>query len=101
MSEMIIVWEFIIDPAARAAFEHAYGPDGDWAHLFRRSPDYLGTQLLYDSKNPNRYLTLDRWRSPEAFAAFKSSHHADYTALDHRFESLTLSETHLGNFEST
>jgi len=38
-----ILWSFQTDPARIAEFEQAYGPDGDWARLFRRGAGFLGT----------------------------------------------------------
>jgi hypothetical protein len=29
-------------------FESRYGPEGDWAQLFRRAPGYHGSELLRD-----------------------------------------------------
>ena len=83
--------------ALAAEFERAYGPDGDWARLFRRDPAYLGTELL---RGPDgHYLTLDRWRSRGAFEAFKARHGDDYAALDRRMEALTSHEASIGAFE--
>jgi len=31
-----IVWEFIVKEEAVSAFQRAYGPDGEWAALFRQ-----------------------------------------------------------------
>jgi heme-degrading monooxygenase HmoA len=98
MSAIVIIWQFDINPVSREVFERAYGPNGDWAQLFRRSPDYLDTQLLHDTANSDRYITLDRWRSADALAAFKAANLTDYEALDRRFEALTFSETHMGTF---
>jgi len=33
----IYVWEYIVPPNNSEAFQRAYGPDGDWAQLFRRA----------------------------------------------------------------
>jgi hypothetical protein len=41
-----ILWRYRVKPEHRGDFERAYGPDGDWANLFRRHPGYLGTELL-------------------------------------------------------
>jgi 8-oxo-dGTP pyrophosphatase MutT (NUDIX family)/heme-degrading monooxygenase HmoA len=94
----VIVWEFRIRPAGVAAFESAYGPDGDWARLFRRASGYLGTELLR-APGEGRYVTVDRWTSRADFEAFRDAHRADYDALDRRCEDLTLDETPLGTFE--
>ena len=51
-------------------FERAYGPCGEWAHLFRRGDGYLGMELLRRSDDSREYLTLDRWASRGAYEAF-------------------------------
>jgi heme-degrading monooxygenase HmoA len=96
----LIMWRYDIHPAARDAFEQAYGPAGDWAALFRASPDYLGTQLLCDVAQPDRYVTIDYWRTADAFLAFKTHWHAAYAALDQQCAKLTITEKHLGSFYS-
>jgi len=96
--QYLIIWRYDVHPAARDAFEQAYGPNGDWAALFRASPDYLGTQLLRDVAEPDRYITIDYWRTAEAFAAFKTAWHDSYAALDDQCARLTIAETLLGNF---
>lgn len=100
VSHFTAIWEFQVKPDSISVFEKIYGPNGAWAQLFRRSPDYLGTELLRDLNHPGRYLTLDRWTSREALLRFKQDHHADYSALDKQCESLTEHEALLGEFES-
>lgn len=95
----LVLWEFLVKPEARLAFEKAYGPDGKWAQLFRQSAEYLGTDLLRDLVRPERYLTLDRWASRDALSRFKQSHQSAYAALDKRCEALTEHEALLGEFE--
>ena len=95
-----IVWEFMVGDGREAEFERAYGPDGDWAQLFRQSKDYLGTDLLRDTAKPGRYLTVDRWKSAAAYEYFHRSHEVEYGALDARCEALTARETKLGMFQS-
>ena len=97
---LIIIWEFRVKAGREAEFERRYGPEGDWAQLFRRSRAYRGTELLRDTAEPGRYLTLDRWQSAEAFEEFKRSNAEDYAALDRECEALTESELCLGWFEA-
>ena len=82
-----------------ADFERTYGPDGDWARLFSRDVGYLGTELLADLNLPRRYLTIDRWVSPDAHREFSRRWTSEYEALDSRCESLTELETRLGSFQ--
>ena len=70
----IVVWQFEIAEEKIAAFEAAYSPEGAWAQLFRTSPEYRGTELLRDAYIPGTYFTIDRWRSEEAFRAFRKDH---------------------------
>lgn len=94
-----IVWEFVVPAASRARFEAAYGPDGDWALLFRHAADFLGTELLRDHERDGVYLTIDRWVSAEAFDRFKHDFGADYQRLDAALEGLASCETRVGLFE--
>lgn len=95
---IVIVWEFRVQPGQAADFERAYGPEGDWARLFRRSPAYHGTELLRDREDPERYLTLDRWDDASDFEAFKASHGEDYRRLDVALEPLCAEERLVGRF---
>jgi heme-degrading monooxygenase HmoA len=97
----VILWEFRVREGREAAFEMAYGPDGDWARLFRRDVGYLGTELLADPDLPRRYLTIDRWVSAEAHREFSRRWKAEYEALDSTCNSLTEVETRLGAFQTS
>jgi|HubBroStandDraft_1064217.scaffolds.fasta_scaffold03106_2 quinol monooxygenase YgiN len=95
----LVIWEFQVKPETKLAFEQAYGPEGDWARLFRQCPDYRGTQLVRDTDRPGRYLTFDRWTSRATFDQFKQAHRADYDAFDQRCAALTDDESLIGEFE--
>jgi heme-degrading monooxygenase HmoA len=94
----VILWQFDIAESEIAGFEAAYGPDGSWATLFARSPEYLGTELLRDAYVPGRYVTVDRWSSEQAFRAFRAEHDSGYEALDRACDSLTAAESRIGAF---
>ena len=94
----IVIWQFEIAEEKVAAFEAAYGPEGDWARLFRSSPEYRGTELLRDAYIPGSYLTIDRWTSEDAFRAFRKEHDADYETLDRACDALTQKETRIGAY---
>ena len=92
-----ILWRYRVKPEHAEEYERVYGPDGDWAQLFRRAKGYLGTELL---RSPNGdYLTIDRWRSASDFAAFKEKYGDDYAALDARTEAWTEEEMNLGTWD--
>ena len=83
-----------------AAFERAYGADGDWAQFFRTGRGYIGTELLRDVELPGRYLVVDRWESAEEYNAFAAEHRDEYMRRvdDTRF--LYDQELRFGTFEN-
>ena len=95
----IVVWEFRVRSGRRRAFEKAYGPEGDWARLFRRDQEYLGTELIVNEEGPLRYLTLDFWTSRRAHRRFLKHHQAAYERLNGQCELLTLKEKLIGEFD--
>ena len=95
----VIVWEFEARAGKEPEFEQAYSAQGEWAKLFARSPEYRGTELLQSAER-NYYLTIDRWTSAEAFAAFRERWAAEYEALDRACKALTQRETAIGRFET-
>lgn len=96
----VVVWRFEIAEEKVAAFETAYGPEGSWAQLFRKSPEYLGTELLRDAYVSGAYLTIDRWKSEDAFRSFRKQHDAAYEELDRACDALTEGETRVGAYRS-
>jgi heme-degrading monooxygenase HmoA len=94
----VVVWRFEIAEEKVGEFEAAYGPEGNWAQLFRRSAEYLGTELLRDAYATGAYLTIDRWVSEEAFRSFRKDHDAAYEELDRTCDALTEKETRVGAY---
>lgn len=94
-----VVWEFVVREDSVPAFHRAYGPDGDWAVLFRRYSGFQGTTLLQDEARPTRFLTIDRWQSAADFTRMKEEGRQQYFRLDEQCRSLTTSERELGVFE--
>ena len=92
------VWRFRPLSNRVAAFEEAYGPEGDWARLFRSADGFLGTTLLKGGE-PAEYLTLDRWVSAQAYEAFRRTRHEEFVALDRRCEALTALEQEIGSYQ--
>src|SRR5215475_7720685 len=94
----VVVWQFEIAEEKISAFEAAYGPEGNWAQLFHKSAEYLGTELLRDAYVQGSYLTIDRWASEEAFRAFRKDHDAAYERLDRECDALTQREARVGAY---
>lgn len=89
------VWRFVVRPDAVAEFERRYGPDGDWAALFRKAEGYAGTELLRNVASANEFVTIDRWVDEAAYLRFLEGFAAEYAALDAKCEALTTSEEHV------
>lgn len=96
----LALWQYTVDPAGIPAFERTYGPQGEWSSLFRRAEGYLGTSLLRAVDGSPMYLTVDRWTSASAFAAFLAAWEMDYQALDARSRRLTVRQVRLGGIET-
>jgi heme-degrading monooxygenase HmoA len=92
------IWQFRVPSEKADEFRNVYGPEGEWAKLFRREAGFLGTELLHSSTHPNIFLTIDRWKSAEDWAAFLRAWGDDYAALDRRCKRLTVSEGEIGSF---
>jgi heme-degrading monooxygenase HmoA len=91
-----IVWEYDAEPGRLKEFEKVYGPTGKWVEFFRRSPDYLGTELFRCTSAPERFVTLDVWRTRVAYEAFRKENADEYAQLDDWCSQLTAHERMLG-----
>jgi heme-degrading monooxygenase HmoA len=96
----IILWEYRVKPEKQSEFEDNYAPNGTWAELFNKSAGYLGTELLHDEANVQRYLTIDRWESKEEYTAFLFQYDKEYKTLDAQCVGLTESESVFGMWET-
>ena len=91
------VWQYVVEDGQRAAFEHTYGPEGEWVQMFSHADGYLETELLSDAEDGGKYLTIDYWVSKEARNAFRLDFADEFQALDRRCEELTVQERFLGD----
>ncbi len=95
----LALWEFDVKPGCEERFESVYGPDGDWAQLFRHDPAFQRTLLLRDPFRERTYVTCDIWESREAYETFQQNNSHAYLALDESCEEFTLGEHKIGAFE--
>ncbi len=95
----VALWEFEVKPACEERFLKVYGPEGDWAKLFRNDSKYQETRLLHDPEHPAMFLTLDFWASRMAYEKFMVSHAVEYERLDAAGKKLTSRERKIGSFE--
>jgi heme-degrading monooxygenase HmoA len=81
-------------------FERMYGAEGEWAQFFRGGVGYIGTELLHDLDEPERYLVIDRWSSIEAYNTFVSEHQAEYLRRTDEARIYYEQELRFGAFEN-
>jgi heme-degrading monooxygenase HmoA len=81
-------------------FERAYGPNGEWAEFFKRGEGYIGTELLHDVDEPERYLVIDRWQSAEAYNDFLAANDDEYLRRADETRLHYLQELRFGTFEN-
>jgi heme-degrading monooxygenase HmoA len=78
----LALWEYEVKPGCEERFEKVYGPEGDWAQLFRRDPHYIQTRLVREGLRGRVYLTMDFWETREAYEEFIGAHRGEYEAMD-------------------
>jgi heme-degrading monooxygenase HmoA len=81
-------------------FALVYGPDGEWAQFFRQGTGYIGTELLHDVEEPERYLVIDRWESAEAYSAFLTEFRDEYMRRADEARLHYTQELRFGTFEN-
>ncbi|HEX2251266.1 MAG TPA: antibiotic biosynthesis monooxygenase family protein [Gemmatimonadales bacterium] len=94
----IRIWQFRVASGRADEFREVYGPEGAWATLFSREQAFLGTDLFQSATDPELFITIDSWDSPEAWAAFLRTWGDDYAILDRRCDELIVSEREVGSF---
>jgi heme-degrading monooxygenase HmoA len=92
----VVMWEFEVRQGCEAAFLEAYASDGVWARLFRKSPEFLGAELVKSVKHPMRFFTLDAWTSRKAFESFRIEYSESCETLDVKLAGLTEWERRIG-----
>ena len=96
--DFAVIWEFRARSGMEEAFEAAYGAEGDWVRLFRKSPEYVRTELIRDVDDRGRYLTIDVWRSGVAYESFRDSNREEYKKIDALCAEMTEAEREIGRF---
>ena len=95
---LVIVWEYMARPERLEEFEGLYRPDGEWVELFKKSPGFVSTTLMRDTRDPNRFVIADRWMTEESYEAFKREFAQEYSSLSERGERLHRAEHLIGRF---
>ena len=94
----VAIWEFRLRHGTAPEFERAYGPGGAWTALFKKGSGYLRTELLRNTDDPDRYLTIDYWTSRGAYELFRQEYADEYRIVDLACETFTAQEAHIGSF---
>jgi len=97
----VVLWEFEVKSGCEQGFERVYGPDGEWVRLFRGDANYQGTRLLRDTARDGIYVTIDLWRSRDAYERFRTAARGSYAAIDATCEGMIASERHVGSYEDS
>lgn len=92
-------WEYLVRPSSVERFKRVYGPEGEWAALFRKAPGYLLTELHRDIRKPLRFITIDYWSSRNEWERFRRDFATAFTTLDSKCKALTTFEKEIGRFE--
>jgi heme-degrading monooxygenase HmoA len=96
----MIALVFRYDARDAEEFERVYGAEGEWAQFFRRGAGYIGTELLRDVEEHDRYLVIDRWDSADAYNAFLATHGDEYLRRSDDARLHYLHELRMGTFEN-
>lgn len=81
-------------------FAGVYGPNGEWAQFFRQGQGYIGTELLQDVDELDRFVVIDRWESAETYNTFVSEHQTEYLERSDESRLYFVQELRLGTFEN-
>ncbi|HKV24780.1 MAG TPA: hypothetical protein VJN93_09345 [Candidatus Acidoferrum sp.] len=95
----VALWEFDVKPGSVRSFANVYGPDGDWANLFRQASGFQRTILLKDANRAYRYWTCDIWKSRKDYEDFLRTRTTEYEDLDKKCKNFTQAERRIGIFE--
>jgi heme-degrading monooxygenase HmoA len=96
----VIAVVFRYDARDPAAFAEAYGTDGEWTRFFAGARGYLGTELLRDVEEPDRFLVIDRWESAATYNDFVAAHADEYLRRADEARLHYVQELRFGTFES-
>jgi heme-degrading monooxygenase HmoA len=96
----VIALVFRYEARDREEFERVYGPEGAWAEFFRQGSGYIGSELLRDLEEPERYLVIDRWETAEAYNAFLAEHEDEYVRRSEEVRLHYVQELRFGTFEN-
>lgn len=92
------IWEYIIRGDKREDFLRYYEPEGVWADFFQKGEGHIRIELLKDAENPQRFITIDYWKSQADRDAFREKYAPEFEMIDKTCESFPRSERFWGDF---
>jgi heme-degrading monooxygenase HmoA len=96
----VIALVFRYDVRDTETFEEVYGPDGEWAKFFRQGAGFIGTELLRDVDERDRYIVVDRWESIDAYNVFIAENQTEYLERSDESRMYYVQELRFGTFEN-
>lgn len=96
--QFVYIWEYKVFEKRRSQFLKIYGPGGDWVQLFNKAEGYVSTDLHQDIDDPERYVSIDIWKSKAHRDNFRIQFAREFDALDDLGEKYTAHEISLGEF---
>ena len=82
-----VIWELKVKFKEREKFEQFYDAKSDWVKFFKKSPEYLGTDILDSGEGDGIFLIIDEWQSETAFSEYIKTRKADYDLLEEKAKS--------------
>jgi len=96
----LTIWKYKVNPEKKTKFEKLYGSEGARVKLFQKFTDYIKTEVHQEIDNPEHYITLDYWKSREAYYKLKETSKKEFSEIDKKGEDLTIKEKHIGEFST-
>ena len=94
-----IVWKYSVPESHQMIFENEYGNKGVWAKLFKKSSQYLRSDLIKINSDFTTYFLIDIWKSEKSYHEFLKKHNQEYSDISSKNETLYSSEIKLGEFD--
>jgi quinol monooxygenase YgiN len=70
--QFLYLWEYLVKEDCIDRFKQYYAADGEWVKLFKKAPGFISTELIRDLEFPNRFITIDNWKSRKDRDNFRS-----------------------------
>ena len=95
-----IIWQYVVNERHEVEFLSSYGSDGEWVKLFKKSEEYIKTDLLKKIGTNHTYITIDQWTSSKAYDTFLKKYELQYLTMDKAGDKWTIKETFIGRYDT-